>query len=88
MTHSPHSAKSIDDKAAKRAVMTDAHRTILNSLKQAQTANDFDIALKDCDRVSPASGQSLREVERYTRAADQAQLAGNAMQRVRNEGSR
>jgi hypothetical protein len=34
--------------------------------------------------IAAWSGQSLREVERYTRAADQARLARNAMARTRS----
>jgi integrase len=37
------------------------------------------------NEIAAWSGQSLREVERYTKAADQARLARNAMQRVRND---
>jgi hypothetical protein len=52
--------------------------------------------LRGCRRLAEAgcsaneiaawSGQSLREVERYTRAADQARLARNAMNRSQNLG--
>jgi integrase len=34
------------------------------------------------NEIAAWSGQSLREVERYTRAADQARLARNAMVRT------
>jgi integrase len=34
------------------------------------------------NEIAAWSGQSLREVERYTRAADQARLARNAMTRT------
>jgi integrase len=37
------------------------------------------------NEIAAWSGQSLREVERYTKAADQARLARNALERVRND---
>jgi hypothetical protein len=37
--------------------------------------------------IAAWSGQSLREVERYTRAADQARLARDAMVRTMAAGS-
>jgi integrase len=39
------------------------------------------------NEIAAWSGQSLREVERYTRAADQARLARNAMARTMSTGS-
>jgi hypothetical protein len=43
---------------------------------------EFITLLGGANEIAAWSGQSLREVERYTRAADQARLARNALVRT------
>jgi integrase len=60
-----------------------AQRCTFHGLRKAGCRRFAELGCS-ASEIAAWSGQSLREVERYTRAADQARLARNAMERVRN----